>query len=370
MAVPSAKRTSWRRGRGSIFWLRAASLALIVSSCTEPAYLDPDASEAGKEEVVVPGDASAPEASMPPDAARTPLCESPACGPTHEAGMPEDASADADAAPSEGSGLDAVRQRWAGRYATRSYLFAYSAPLETASRLLTLAEIKPTVDGGLVLEEELCLFEGEWSFFFTGHLRVEFKGAHVSSPMTFDDQRFSSMQAKASIGYGPAPSGCTAGVTSVEIQPDQVWLGSMFTCDCPRNADVPTSIRDCRLTNEDGDDAPGFTFNLTLAGSSVEFHVAQEERLRLINGYRVGERLYADREFLDTTKVIDCTIDNVDKPAADCPLGGASKTCPTNTHKTELVRIEPNLGCREIMEREAGLFLSPAPAAFPSSCRM
>lgn len=336
--------------------------------CAEPVYdagdggddMEPDARLPG-----APDGSSSSEATVPTceGPACTASCETPPCTDEPEAGAPEDAGPDV--GPSPEAGLDPIRSSWVGRFATRSFLYSWDGLVEGSARFLTLAQIKPGPDGTLLLEEELCLWEGGWALFVTSQARIIFPGTTASSTLRFDAESFESMEAIAPIGYGASPSGCEAGAATIQAQPEQVWLTNN-TCDCPRSTAVPSSARDCRVTDTDPDRKPGYTFNATLASSRFEFHVTQEERLRFLNGYRVGDRLFAERLFADTTHVIGCVIDGVAKRPTDCPLGGAAY-CPSSHNKAEFAPILPNVGCREIIQREEGLFMKQRPP-FPAAC--
>src|SRR5690606_8187550 len=100
--------------------------------------------------------------------------------------------------------------------------------------------------------------------------------------------------------------------------------------------------------------------------SRTVFRVAQEQRLRLLNGYRIGDRLYAQREYADVTKVLSCTIDGRPARLEDCALGTIGP-CPAMFHPVEMARIHPQHGCAEIRERETGLFNKLKPE-FPGGC--
>jgi hypothetical protein len=347
-------------------WLLAF---VVFGACTEPRFFADAGADGGfqdPEGPTDPRDGTVPAPPSMPDEAGT--CEGTACPGDATPPDPPDAMMGAVVpvvAPD--GGLDALRAPWVGRFATRSFLFSWDGLVESTARLLTLAEIKPTPEGGLVLEEELCLWEGGWVFIVTTQAHIEFPGTKASAALTFTNDNFESLQLKAAVGYGPAPSACTAGVTTTQAQPGQAWL-TTNSCDCPRNADVPSSPRDCRLTDADKDRKPGYTFPAKVASSNYDFHVAQEERLRLLNGYRVGEQLFAAREFLDTTKIIECTIEGATRRGADCPTG-AGEYCPAAHNKTEFVRIKPDIGCREIIQREDGTF-TKQPPPFPAACRI
>lgn len=368
--VYAASMTGRSSGTGRVpLRQRARLLALLaLCACTEPLYSVDGGGEAGQ--LPSPNsDASAEAGSSngPPAGSEAGLCEGASCGdagPSDARVFDQDGGAEPLATEID-SGLDPVRSIWAGRYATRSFLYSYDGLVESTARFLTLAEIKPLPDGGLVLEEELCMWEGGWTFIIVSQLRLIYPGTKTSTVLTFDEQTFESKESKALIGYDAAPSGCTSGVTTVAAQPEQVWTTNS-TCDCPRNTEVPSSPRDCRLTDTDSDKKPGFTFNVTIGSSRFNYYVTQEERLRLLNGYQVEGRLFAEREFLERTRVVGCSVDGVAKRIEDCPLGGGMN-CPAAHNKAELVKIKADIGCKEIIQREEGLF-SPLRPAFPAAC--
>jgi hypothetical protein len=347
-------------------WVRATCWLPLLSlwACTEPLYSVDGGDEAGSRQPSQDGDVGDDAATaLVPGMNEAGLCEGTSCV---EAGASDPQLDAGPISPAPDSGLDPVRSIWAGRYATRSFLYSWDGLVESTARLLTLAEIKPLPNGGLVLEEEQCLWEGGWTFIIVSQLRLVFPGTKASAELTFDEKKFESKQAKTMVGYGPAPSSCTSGVTSVPAAPEQVW-NTNSSCDCPRTAEVPSSARDCRITDADKDQKPAFTFKVTIGSSRFDYHVTQEERLRLLNGYKHGEKLYADREWLDSTRVVGCVVDGVPKRIADCPLGGGFN-CPARHNKTELVKLDdPNIGCEEIIQREVGLF-SPSSPVFPAAC--
>jgi hypothetical protein len=361
---------SWPGSRRVRSAFRAGLLALsAVGACTEPQYADPK-DDAAPEDAGPPSDAETSSdldtsiSSQPSMDGDGGACQGSNCA--ADTAMPAQPDAEVGSMPDAETVLDPVRANWVGRYASRSYMYSWDGLVEGSARFLTVAEIKPTADGKLVLEEEICMWAGGWRFFVSSQANIVFSPTRTSSELSFSADKFeSNMVAKALIGYGPAPSSCTAGVTTTQAQPEQVWLTNN-TCDCPRTADVPSSARDCRLTDTDPDGKPGYTFRANVGVYQYQFHVAQEQRLRLLNGYRVEDRLYADREFLETTQVVGCVIDGVTSRISDCQLGGALY-CPSKHNKTELVKIKENVGCAEVIQREVGIFIKTEPP-FPKSC--
>jgi hypothetical protein len=345
----------------------AAYSFLFVSACTDPVF-EPDAGEidaAGPpNRRTEPGEDGGGQ--KPP-----PLCEASSCyddaGGSPPSELLPDSGTDAGREPDAGSepdaGLDPVRAKWAGRYAARSALFTFDDPLMSTAKLLSVVSIVPTDTGGLRLEEEMCLYEGGWSFLFTGVLRYTFSNTRGSVPLTYSEEDFNSELMTLQIGYGPAPSNCRPGMTA-DASDEQVWLTS--TCDCPRNDEPPTSKRDCRVTDQEGDKEAGATFRASINASEIVYRTTQEERVRLTKGYRREDRLFADRLFEDTTRILDCTIDNKLTAAASCP-NGVPKNCPSKFNQVEMVGIKKSEGCAQVIAQEAALFDAPLPS-YPLAC--
>lgn len=384
IALPQ-RRGSRRHGS------RAAWLLGALFACTHPHFEERDA---GETEAVAAGDAGESadaEQGSERDAQR---CERDDCaddaardadmgaGPDasgkDDVGAALDARVDTDAGaiepavrdtgaapPAADAGLDPARAKWVGRYAVRSFVFSYHSQVRASASYLTLAEITPNADGGLTLMEELCRFESGFTLIASAHLLVDFPpGVRTTAPLSYDAEHFSSPLASAYVGYGAAPAGCAPGQTA-SVGSSRPWLDN-GTCDCPSASAPPTSARDCRVIDSDGDSQPGNTFRLTLDTSVGVFRVAQEQQLRLVNGYRAGERLYAQRQFADVTKVLSCTVDGRPTRIEDCPLGTVGP-CPPMFHQAELVPIGAQQGCAEIRERETGWFQKPRPE-YPAGC--
>jgi hypothetical protein len=268
-------------------------------------------------------------------------------------------------------GLDAVRAGWVGRYAARSWVFSFDnadiISVQTLGSYLTLVDITPSPDGGLTLREEVCRFDSGFQAAGIGvHVRIDYPpGVSLTTPLSYDAQRFSTQTASAYAGYGAAPAGCTPGATAMAGGPVRPWLTNNM-CDCPTTNAPPISARDCRVIDSDSDGQPGNTFTITTGGSVGVYNVAQEQPLALVNGYREGERLYAQRQYGDKTKVLSCTIDGKAAALSSCALGTVGACLPTY-NPVEMLRIQPQQGCADIRQRELAWFERAQPA-FPTGC--
>jgi hypothetical protein len=371
--------------------------SLCVAACTEPSFLSLDASDRvergdadldGSESDGRDDERELDASSAPaPDAEACDDCKADAEAAGAEANLHDaqlarsDAqAAEAQVAPSDAQAatpdaqLDPVRATWAGRYAARSWVFAHSTwmsnPINTYARYLTLVQIKPSADGGLVLEEEICFFDAAFTLIYTAHFDVTYPaGTRLSAPLVFGADHFSSISAAAQIGYGPPPADCAGAASSRSSTPVRPWLTDNV-CECPDDLTAqPTSAKDCRVYDSDGDGFPGNTFRTSLDdGTKGVARVTQEQRLRLLNGYRSGDRLYAQRQFSDATSVLSCTVNERPARIEDCALGSEG-ACPAAYNPVELYRIEDKYGCSDIIQREQGWFLSARPE-FPVGCQV
>jgi hypothetical protein len=354
---------------GSLQGLTLLGLCLVLTSaCTEPVFRsDQDGS------VDAAGQPSGPEAPVTPGGTATLMgpmgCVDPSCS---EGGAPVvDDDAGFDAGTNAGgaldlpdAGLDELRAKWVNRYAARSALFSYGDLLKSSAKLLSIVTIAPDDQDGLIVTEEMCYYEGGWNFVVSGQLQYTYVESRGSAKLNYSADHFDSEMIKVHIGYGPAPSECRAGAT-VPKGGEQTWITG-GTCDCPRSLDPPTSPRDCRLTDPEKDMKAGASFRATVDTSVIMYRATQEERVLFRNGFRANGRLYADREFDDTTSVLDCTVDNTPTKAADCP-GGNAKNCPSKYNKVELVPIKDTYDCKRVIVEELGLFASPLPP-YPEGC--
>lgn len=258
-----------------------------------------------------------------------------------------------------GTAGDPVRDRWLGRYAVRTALFAVDGILQNAAQMLSLVEIKRGGDG-LVLEEQLCKFEGGWNdLLVEGQLRFLFPDTKQQAPLSYDADTFSSAVNVFTYGYGPLPPGC-ATASSLALGPVPPWRSG--DCLCVQDPGPPSDLRDCRINDVDGDGQAGFSFQFAVSGIPWVYQAVQEERIRYLNGYRQGDRLFAGQEFDLNTSILGCS-----GPPGDCqPSDGTS--CPAKYNRSEFAPIMGDFTCARAIEREPDLFPGPV-VAFPAGCR-
>jgi hypothetical protein len=347
---------------------RALLLALL-SACTDPKFVTLDAGQDAGSDAAGPSDLtqvtlidSGPEPFAPS------VCDDLEC--RDEAGTPTPDGGDARPVDGGGAlvpdaGLDPVRAKWVNRYAARSALFSYGDLLKSSAKLLSIVTIAPDDQGGLMITEEMCYYEGGWNFVVSGQLQYTYVESRGSAKLNYTADHFDSELIKVQLGYGPAPSDCRVGATVTKSE-EQTWITGSTTCDCPRSSDPPTSARDCRVTDQENDTKAGATFRATVSTSTILYHGTQEERVLFRNGFEANGRLYADREFDDTTRVLDCIVDNAQTRAADCPSSDGAN-CPSKYNKVELFPIKDTYDCKRVIVEELGLFTSPLPP-YPEAC--
>lgn len=368
-----------------------------VCACTAPSFVDVDAQDSlSSAQEDAASEAGDPEGAEPAEPERTDLdgsagCAAESCASdarpvqaadastasASDAGANDaDSSLSPDAAPISNVGLDTARSKWVGRYATRSFVFAHdkSTALDTHSSYVTVAEIKPTADGGLTLEEQLCRFKAVIDDPFWGKAVHEIKypdGTGLRAPLMYDAERFHAFAGAAKIGYGGAPADCAGKATSTSSVPVRPWLVGNV-CNCPTDLSaMPADPRDCRVFDHDQDNSPGATYEGTWEGSwgvqKTIYRVAQEVRLRLVNAYRTGGGLFAQREYADVTSIFSCVTDGRPKSVWECPLGVVG-ACAAEFQPVELVPITAQQGCEAVLQQEQTLFAGVQPP-FPAACR-
>lgn len=384
--------------RAALSFVLGALSCFAIGACTTPSFEHVDAGEPAKagddgpkSDDVDPDDqvddtptkpgrstldagASCSEDSCASDARVTSGVEADAS--VSDAGTTEAGSAALiDASPNVNVMLDAVRSKWAGRYATRSYVFALDGA-KTYASYLTVVEIKPTAEGGLVMEEQLCRFKSMFNNSVAGLAMHEVKypaSTRLSATLTYTSERFSSQTGSAKVGYGDAPADCAGQAMSSSSMPVRTWLVGNV-CTCPTDLSVlPADVKDCRVYDQDNDTYPGTTYQASyqlgaFAPQSTVFRVAQEIKLRLVNAQRMGDRLFAQREFADFTKSFSCVTDGKqERPEiGDCPLGIVNP-CPAELNPAELVQITAQQDCDYVIQKESTLFTTAEPD-FPAAC--
>ena len=149
------------------------------------------------------------------------------------------------------------RTRWEGRYAAYSQLFAAGVPPSFAE-YFSLVEIKRE-GTGLVMEQQLCLFDGGWNaLLIAGHLRFAYPAeARARSVLSYDMESFSTSAMTFYVGMTES-STCPAGAATAPASIDQArWLAGQ-SCECATTPQ-PANSKDCRVLDSDKDQQPGVT---------------------------------------------------------------------------------------------------------------
>jgi hypothetical protein len=251
---------------------------------------------------------------------------------------------------------------WIGRYAARSILYATDGLLRPTSEEISLVVIEPRGDR-LVLEQQLCLFEGGWSFVgLEGNLRYRYlDDVSFVTELVVRGKNFETEPALFRLGFESAvPRACAEARSAASDRP---WLSG--ECACPgATSMLPAKSNDCRVTDPDQDEQPGVTFNAALSGTRLSYYAAQEVVVRYSNGYRIDDSLYANVESFASTTVFGCDMPEL---AAGCMVGTA-RPCPTEFNKTVFVPLaDDDYDCSRVVRERAGLFPTPIPP-FPGAC--
>lgn len=336
-SAPRSRLFGW-----SAMLLSACGMSALVSACEEPRFPE----DAGIEDTGIDGSAGETLA----------VCDSATCV------APEQRDGEAPATTPDG-GLDAPdnpRARWVGRYATYTQLFANAVPPSFAE-YLTLAEIKREGEG-LVLEQQLCQYSGGWNaVLLAGSVRYVYPAqAKTRAELTYDSEKFNSPVMTFLVGLRDSVAACGSGAVTAPALPEQVWMGGA-SCECS-DAAVPASIKDCRVLDPDADKKPGATMRALINADGWDYYVTQQQRIRHINGYRQGERLFANFEASDSTQIWGCG--GLTPPG--CPLTGAP-LCPPAYNKTVFVPVDASFNCQKVIDQSVGLF-NPMQPPFPQAC--
>ena len=338
-------------------WL--AGLLHVLSACADPRFGDTDAGGAGQL-----GNGQDAQQGLPCDAGSCP--DSPNGGPDADgpdADGPDADGPDADSpadASDDGAALtgDPVRDTWIGRYAVRSAMYSVDGFLHSVAEMLSLVQIKAS-GAGLVLEEQLCKFEGGWNTVLVeGYVRYEFPPVKSTATMSYTSEGFGSATNIFAYGYAEPPAACLGAATLAVDPAPPWWTGD---CSCTQESGPPTDLSDCRITDPEPDSHPGITLDALVNGTVWPYYGVQQQRVRYLNGYRQGNRLYASQEARDTTHIFECP-----GAPAGC-LVGAAVACPPRYNTSEFAPIAGNYDCQRLVLEESGLFPTPI-APFPAAC--
>jgi hypothetical protein len=298
--------------------LRAA-LALLLAACSEPRF---------------PTDAGADDA---------------------DADASEPASADSRAG-TNGSG-------WAGRYAARSFLYSLDGLLRPSAEDISLVVIEAEGDG-YTLQRQPCLYEGHVSFLLEGNLRYEYPRTlpPVRSALIADGAKFSTELAHYTVGFTrELPDECDSASSAPSVES---WVSG--SCQCPEDRDaLPARPDDCRVDDPEQDGLPGARYDVVVSsGMTWSYQTAQEVEFRYVNGFRRGDRLYADVDTDAHTVVLSCSEPG--NIAAGCSLQD-STPCPARYNDTVFVLVEEEYDCARVIAEKNTLFPTPLPD-FPAGC--
>lgn len=351
---------------------------LATVACTSPRFDSPmegtDAAPPATAEVAPPKDA----ASKPDVVGNVPLS-----APEAGTGSPRDAHA---ASSSEGGVEDAAvaltpqlqpqsdpAQPLVGTYALQVRMFGRDPAVPGswfAEERIHLAAIsRDPTSGQLVMTAQLCRDLTE------SRLPLVEKGVAVLvHPERVPERRFelvlegegrfSTTGVPSYWGYDPTtPAGCTRGA-SVKAPEPRSWLPNN-ECTCPLSDAAPTTTRDCRVTDGDGDMNPGVTVQQTGFFERLDFVRAKDD------GQLVSGMVAADQRHSAHYRRVD------DYYELTCRGDGCSNTayteCPPELNP---VRFEPLTqragqpwGCGDVLrEVEAGKLFPREPAALPAGC--
>jgi hypothetical protein len=254
-----------------------------------------------------------------------------------------------------------------GTYVARTDSFSEDSFQINRAREIALVEI--TQRGSqLELRARTCA----WS------AQNPFGGTQLADPSSFplrqqriaiDHGHWRTLPSPITVGYDPLPPDACEGHEGqlVQKQPGQDWL--LETCRCPPSADVFPGLDDCRITDADGDGAPGTTYNVTAVILRSKVHFVRELLFHYVKGTISPTGHHTAREALtEQSRQLSCD-------QKDClVLGQMSVTCPAELNRVQLAPLlardaeEEAWTCDEALEVAAEV-LAYAPTASPAQCR-
>jgi hypothetical protein len=239
----------------------------LVSGCTSPSYGSPEGDDAGargNDARVPPDSATDPEvgcvgAACKPDAGQD--ASAPELGPVTDASVTFAPDAQADGKPAWVAAL-------VGTYAVRTRFYGREQPTKLTPFTHELVHlIEATYDaasGRVTMDAALCEDHGDIMTTPIASVRALYpdKVAHRQFNVVYQDGFFSTVAPPLLTGWhADVPDACKTGATAPR-QPDQTYL-TASTCACPKSDVPPTAENDCRITDSDGDGAPGQTIQVS-----------------------------------------------------------------------------------------------------------
>jgi hypothetical protein len=368
-------------------WIPTAGLALL--GCSEPIFDGSGASDGGADADAMAGnDASAPPEPRPgqdgggreevdADAAHKPAPTGDAAAATTSAPAGSDGGDGQVAAASASDGgsivapaapnLPAWSAQLAGDYALQAFTFSEDRRIVIRWRGLSLARIA-LVDGHYQAQVTGCeLVALSASGSSSGDARSPNFPPRRHRVDLIGEQTFNIVPIDVAFGYDTVqPPACAGRFGSSAVKrPFQTWI-SGDTCRCSGEA-LP-AVDDCRVTDPDGDNRPGYTaMARTIAGTTTIWGI-NEIRSSFVQGrIGVGRAHSALYQLNEQTVQFGCD-------GALCSTASTSVDCATEHHPVRFAPLErlvpPPAGwtCTGIVERAATIFPEPPPP-FPASCR-
>jgi hypothetical protein len=314
-------------------------VTLCALGCTEPRFAPRHESEAGAE---------SPDANGPSHAA--------------DAATSPDAQGQHDAAA--GAPLD-WQAKLRGRYAVRAFSFARAgAPQSREDVLLVSIE---AVGGELRLIEQTCASSFGWN---AGSLvaRAVLRSPEARSPRSlrveYDGQYWSTLSDVYTHGYASSPPQACAGGASATPSAEQGWITG--SCRCESGA-LPSGADDCRVTDPDGDDKPGFTLDVVVGGFPSEYYVVERQLDRYVNGTIAESGLHVAFTAKESQDALVGCLGTCDlTPPQACPPVGANYAWFAPL--PELDAGGADWTCAAVMGALPELFRDRPAPAFPQGC--
>ncbi|MDB4976952.1 MAG: hypothetical protein JWN48_5293 [Myxococcaceae bacterium] len=285
--------------------------AVCVAACVEPDFGTGESAASDPTRQAPDGATRGPDGSVP--------------------GGPPDAGRD-------GEVLAALSPSWAeplvGDYAMRLRLFGREMATGIGLSHETLSAVQVRFDaqlGEVVWRARMCRDHAEIVAGLTAGVKYPTLYPIRSQRVLYENGFFKTeSMAPTVIGYvEQAPSGCSPGAT-LPRGPMQSWLVD-GTCDCPSDAALPRSPRDCRLTDPDEDGKPGFTVGLTGLYESNDYCVTRDDS-QVVHGVIDPARLHRASYRV-----------NQDSYQVQCAQGGCTRAsvalCPVDANSLLLAPL-------------------------------
>jgi hypothetical protein len=275
-----------------------------------------------------------------------------------------------DAALAEGSEEDSDPDTWAGpllgSYVARTDSFTTDTLIGVINRIQEIALVEIERTGSEVwLSAQTCAWNGKNSLGTTRLVRPAAVPPRRER-VRYAEGRWRTEAGLQALGYDVEPLPACAGKEGLRVpkQLGQSWLGD--TCSCPApNASLPV-LEDCRVSDPDGDGAPGITYVVeTILGTSVNLHAVREFRFHLQDGFISSTGRHSAHEVQDQQSFqLSC------EPTECFNVATLSVPCPPLTNLVQFAPLASDGDsptCEQALQQAATELAYPAPE-FPTSC--